>query len=215
MVDATKTYEEMSALRDAPMTLARLTGIFLQAVRCHFSDTSRLYIPMLRDLVWIPSEDPALSDTTSKISIEPEYMLDMKNAMKRPFITVHRGGINSQSLGIGGGSYQSPAAAATTGAVTYHRMRTGTMSVGAISSYAKQAELLVDELDRYFQDFVPHWRRQFQLTKLDVVQIGDVKPTKENKQVFRADITMQYAYQHVWSLTPQAPELGNVSLSVV
>jgi len=214
-VDSTDS-DGSGSLRDAPMTLSRLTGAFLQAVRYHFIDEDRIYIPALRDLVWLPDpEDAALSSTESKISIEPEFRFDIKNAMNRPYVTIHRGPLQSKNLGIGGGAFQSPSTAETTGATSYHRERVGQIIVSAKSNHGMQVELLVDELDRYFQDFHPHWRRTFQMSRVEVAGIGDVQPMQENKKIFKADINIQYGYQHVWSLTPQSPKLGNVSLQVL
>jgi hypothetical protein len=194
-------------------------GLIVDFLRRHFSGDARrrewggveedftynVVASELRGRLWKNLDE-------SSILIESVRRWDPTQTGKRPALLVGRGAFQKKKFLIGD---RRQADFSLSGASDYSVLWVGSCSVFAVSPSPGEVELLADEALQALDHFAPVVRQWFsQLLAWEVVEVGPVSRLEEARWAFAAPISVGWAMVDSWRLTPQAPLLRKVQLTV-
>lgn len=187
-----------------------MTGLFVQLLRQAFAAAQLIEEPMLRGgpspPVWTP--DPL----TSGLAVESATTWKPQLSMARPALVVRRNGWQVTRLGIG--DRLQGYAEDIQGDEHYSTFLQGSHTVFAIGDEL-QPEVLAAEVYRGMIQFGPVVRRYFNLHRFVVAEIGPMGRLQEAEGSYAVPVTVAYAFEDGWRVTPQSPYLQHITLSSI
>lgn len=197
-----------------------LTGILLWVLRNHFSSALDIVDESLKSYVWTSATE------TTKIAIEPitKWPGDPTQALgRRPAIYVKRNSYRRAKLGIGDkyqfGSNLSVDTETGLGHTTYQRgsmygvALEGTYTVFCIGGTGAEAESVGTEAFFELVEFAPIIRRDFDLARFEIVEMGALAKLEEAKEHWVVPINVSTVFYHDWELTQQMAIFSGVKLT--
>lgn len=187
-----------------------MTGALVGWLRNHFSRAQNLEDRGLAlsstEMVW--SSQPE----TSTIAIESYTRFDPSLVESRPALIVKRNAWKHVRLGIDNRllGYDTP-----DGSQDYHNLWQGSHTVFVIAREGGECEKLATEVYRELNQFAPLMREVLKLHRLEMVDLGDMGRLEEASENFVVPITIAYAAQESWKLSPQSPPLRRVYLNAM
>ena len=180
-----------------------MTGFFREWFKHHFADVSNIEARQLRGLLW--SAMPA-----TKILVESITQWKPENTEKRPAIIIKRNDWSVQRVGI---DDRLMGSVPLTGERYYATYLTGTHTLFCLAGSGTQAEILAGEVYREMIQFGPVIRHELDLMRFAVAGVGGLFELEEARQNYAVPVTVTYAVEERWQLTPYAPTLKKVVLS--
>lgn len=184
-----------------------LTGAFVQWLRQHFVAASNLEDPDLAkpgtEFVW--TQDPL----TRRISIESYTRWDADLVENRPALIVKRNGWQHQRLAIDNRyhGFVNPA-----GSRDYSCSWLGSHTVFVISGEGAECEKLAAEVYRELNQFAPLMRKELDLLRLEVTEVGELSLLEEASENFVVPIVIAYGFTESWTLRPSAAPLRKAEI---
>ena len=198
-----------------------MTGALLWILRRHFANVDYIQDSMLKQYVW--SKDA----TSSQIMIEPITKwpgAPTQTTQLRPALYVKRNTYGRIKLGIGdrympGGkpvvdnSGELSDNALNSGS-KFEVIIAGSHTVFCLGGTGAEAESIGTEVFFELLEFTPLIRRDLDLNKFQVMEMGSVSKLEESKEHWAVPVVVTYMFNHVWELKQDAPILKGVSLIV-
>lgn len=199
-----------------------MTGALLWILRRHFANADYIQEPVLKDYTWNKDATKAqiMIESITKWQGAPTQTMQM-----RPAIFVKRNTYGRVKLGIGDryqGSGVKPEVdnegqlsdnAVNSGA-KFEVIVAGSHTVFCIGGTGAEAEAVGTEVFFELLEFTPLIRRDLDLNKFQVMEMGSVSKLEESKEHWAVPVVVTYAFNHVWTLKQDAPLLKSVSLTV-
>jgi hypothetical protein len=199
-----------------------LSGALLWILRYHFAQASNIVDKDLKEYIWTSAVE------TSKITIEPVTKWNGPNTQavqSRPAIYVKRNTYGKMKLGIGD-KYQlgsntrvdnsNPVRNNTfdTG-TSYGAVIAGSHTIFCLSATGADAEAVGTEVFYELLEFSPLIRRDLDLHKFEVMEVGSIAKLEESNEHWLVPVTVNYMFAHDWVLSKDALPLKSMSLSSV
>lgn len=188
-------FGEICALMPRPQLV---TGLLVQWLRLHFSESPNIEDPALRDTLW------ALDITQTGMAIDSVFRWNPQLTEKRPGIFIKRGpwkilryGIDDRMM-IGG---------APSGNYRYNTFTQGSHVIFCVANKPAETELLGTETYRELMMFAPVARKQYGFMRFVVTDVGELSLLEESAEHFVVPITVSYGCQNMWEVAPNAPKL--------
>lgn len=197
-----------------------ITGLLLWIIRRHFSNAQWIVDPQLKQYVW--SKEP----TESKIMVEsiaqwpgaPTQTMQM-----RPAVFVKRNTYGRVKMGIGD-RYQGIKAGVDISAdiednafdagTRFEVLIAGSHTVYCLGGTGAEAETVGTEVFFELLEFTPLIRRDLGFNKFQVMEMAGISKLEESKEHWVVPVSVTYAFNHVWTLTEDAPRLKGITLTV-
>ena len=169
-----------------------LQGLFRDILIRHFSEANHIEMPDLRKLIW--REDPPTG-----ILIESVQRWRGDLTEKRPAILIKRNAFKNLRAVIGDltGTDEE-------GTDNYVTFWVGSHTLFCIHGTGASVDILATEVQRELTQFAPVYVKLLGLHKFQVTQVGEISELEEATENFVVPITVGWAYEETWSLTPEA-----------
>jgi hypothetical protein len=216
--------QEASSICTMQHPAKALTGVFVQMLRHHFADASRLeyngensftseeHDQTMRELegyVWLPDRG------STKIQIDSVFRLNLEDIERRPALYVKRNELSTKKMSIGHGM-STGARKNADGSLKridgeYHSILIlGSHTTFAVGRSGAEAELLGQEVFELMLQFGPLLRSELHFQSFETVQCGEVSVLEESTTHFAVPIVVAYAFPRSWRLEKVAPFLKTV-----
>ena len=198
-----------------------MTGALLWILRRHFSNTDYIQEQALKAYTWsrTAEESKVMIESITKWQGAPTQTLQM-----RPAIFVKRNTYGRVKLGLGDkyqGSGVKPEVDnldqlsdnAVNSGSKFEVIVAGSHTVFCIGGTGAEAEAVGTEVFFELLEFTPLIRRDLDLNKFQVMEMGGVSKLEESKEHWAVPVVVTYAFNHVWTLKQDAPTLKGISLT--
>lgn len=196
--------DQVSSLCSLGMRPLLMTGFLRQNLMEHFAEKDQIEDASLKDYLWKSSAD-------SGILIESITRWKPSEAAARPALIIKRGawrverkGINDQHLGYNN----------LEGYDRYSTFMTGSHTIFCIALTGAECEKLAAEVYRYLVTFSPIIRRELNLQRFVVAEVGPLNELDESDEHFVVPVSVTYSHEDAWTLKPQAPKLKRIVLKL-
>ena len=181
-----------------------ITGLLRDILIQHFSTAANFPEVDLRRYVWQDSPKTG-------ILIESVFKYEPEIVEKRPAILIKRNAYQGNRL------VHNDLAGLTerNGQETYVYQWVGSHTLFCIQGTDAAAEILSTEVQKHLNNFAPVIRKYLGLDRFAVLEVGAVSELEEAQENYVVPVTVGWAYQDNWSLTPQALPLRRVSISTL
>lgn len=198
-----------------------MTGALLWILRRHFANTEYIQDENLKQYVWnkTPTESQIMIEAVTKWPGAPTQTLQL-----RPAIYVKRNTYGRVKLGIGdkympGGkpvvdNLNQLSDNAIDSGSQFEVIIAGSHTVFCLGGTGAEAEAVGTEVFFELMEFTPLIRRDLDLNKFQVMDMGGVSKLEESKEHWAVPVVITYAFNHKWTLKQNAPKLKGVSLTV-
>jgi hypothetical protein len=183
-----------------------MTGLFRDILARHFYSASTIEEPDLRHMIW-------REDESTSILIESVHRWRPETTEHRPGVLIKRNAYQNQRRGIGDRRQGAPAD--QYGDDHFVTFWVGSHTLFCVGGSGAQAELLGTEVQREITQFGPAVREVTGLLRLQVTQVGAVAELEEAQENWVVPVTVGYAYEERWKVSPRALKLSRVSLSLL
>lgn len=185
-----------------------MTGVMLWLLRSHFADPQNIVNPAIKDFVYRPNE-------TTGITIEPSLAWDPTQVEARPAVYVRRNAWkpNDGMMSIAN-KYQSrgPSTNTIDNGDRYEIMLTGSHTLFCVGRRGAEVEELGAEVFLRMVEFAPIIRKDFNLHKFAVDEMGESAKLEESSEHFAVPIRVGYAFAHGWLLKVLGPYMKSISV---
>jgi len=187
----------------SPTPLA-VTGIFVQWMRNHFSDSANIDLNILKESVWTNDI------STSAIIIDSVFRWKPDTTEFRPGIFVKRNPWKILRYGIDDRKMMGVNDGTCTRA--YNTMFQGSHTLFCIAGESGEVELLATEVYHELIQFGPRARKHFNFLRFVVSDIGEPAILEEATENFVVPIVVSYGGQYTWTICP--PSIQELSLGL-
>lgn len=177
--------------------LRTLDRFFLSVLKYHFSLSSRIVIPELRQYVYT-------DDHNSKIRIVMNTVWDPTNEGSKPAIIVKRGVQQSQRQVIGD---KGESDSIIDNITSYAKFIHGSHRIMCIGGSDGQTEDLAKEVFFLFTCLSPIFRDILPFHDIQTAEIGELGVIEDTGHALAVPITVSYAYEYGWKIRTIAPTL--------
>ena len=197
-----------------------MTGALLWILRRHFANANYIQDSMLKQFIW------NRTSTDSQIMIEAITKwpgAPTQTMQSRPAIYVKRNTYSRVKLGIGDRYMQGGKSAVdnlgllsdTTldSGAAFEVIVAGSHTVFCIGGTGAEAESVGTEVFFELLEFTPLIRRDLDLNKFQVMEMGGVSKLEESKEHWVVPVVVTYMFNHTWTLKEDAPKLKGISLT--
>lgn len=191
-----------------------MTGFLRAFLTDHFCDPENTDDERIRRRLtdigaWKPSETrPGEETQKGGILIEPLTKWVPTESMQRQSLIIKRNSWNWDRVIIG----DSDGDEFETGTETFMGFWRGSHTVFAIAQHGAEAEILATEVMRFMQRFGPAIVEQMNLHRFVPVGMDELHQIEEVADHYVVPVTVAYAAEERWSLTPWAPRLKRFTL---
>ena len=193
------------ALCRSPFKPNVITGLFQLWLTQHYANANNIQQASLKARVW--NSDPELS----QIQILPLFDYRPNETEQRPALIIKRQelkfiryGIDNRWMGSGGKDG---------GTRIYEALMQGSHTVFCIAGESGEAEDLAYETYQELMKFAPVVREWVNLTRIQLVGVGEVSKLEEATENFIVPIDIAYSFPEKWELlTLDAPILTEIRL---
>ena len=175
-----------------------MTGMLVQELRDHFSQSDRIDHTNLREYLWRVQTD------RSKIVIESMTRWNPSLTSMRPAVLIRRNSWQTMRLGIGDKMLMQND---LDGWDRYSLLMCGSHTIFCLAREPGECETLATEVYRQLLEFGPILRDHLMLMKFIVTEIGQMAPVTESREHFGVPITVAYAHNQSWTVRKHTPRL--------
>jgi hypothetical protein len=205
-----------------------LTGIILWVLRRHFSKESYIQNASLQGYIWAAqpantnaqvSGSDILIESVEKVAGQPEQYVQ-----QRPALLVKRNRLAPTKLGFGDRYMRASQPGldcrrsckdyALDTDDRYEVLLVGSHTVFCVAGTGGEAEALGTESFFELVEFTQLIRKDMDLSRFQIQELGAVAKLEESKEHFVVPIVAMYSYFHTWHLKLEAPEMKGFGLSV-
>lgn len=194
--------ERASSLCSLGMRPLLMTGFLRQLLMEHFAEKDQIEDRSLEDYLWTSGVD-------SNILIESITRWTPDQAGSRPALIIKRNGWRVDRRGINDQLMGTPS---IDGFEQYATFMTGSHTIFCLTIAAGECEKLAAEVYRHLVSFSSYIRRELDLHRFAVAEIGPLSKVEESKGHYTVPITVTYAHEEAWTIKPHAPKLKRVVL---
>jgi hypothetical protein len=180
-----------------------ISGWFRDILIKHFQSGQHEH-PELANLIWGDTE-------RTSILIEPHTKWTPEMTSRRPAVIIKRNGFENVRMGIEDRMQSNPSIGAPEHYITFW---TGSTTMFCIGETGAQAEVLGTEVQRKLTQFAPIIRKTLGLHRLRVLNVGEVHELEEYSDNYVVPVTAGYTFEESWEVTPEAPFISKISLSL-
>jgi len=199
--------EKVSSICSLGMRPLLMTGFLRQVLMEHFAEKRQIEDPSLQEYLWTSGAD-------SSILIESITRWTPESAGARPALIIKRNGwrverrgINDQLMGVG--ISQDPD---EVGNSFYTTFMHGSHTIFCLALSGGECEKLAAEVYRHLITFTPVIRRELNLHRFLVTEVGPLSGLDESEHHYAVPITVAYAHEESWTIQPHAPKLKRIVL---
>lgn len=176
-----------------------VTGLLIQWMRIHFSNSLNIENPFLHEYLWDPNIE------TTKIVIDSIYRFNAAQSEYRPGIFIKRAPWKIIRYGIDDRKMprrdkQIPICCEAV--EEYNTMCQGSHVLFCVAGESAEAEILATEVYRELMQIGPVFRRRFNFLRFVVSDIGEISLLEEATENFVVPITVSYGAQDIWRICP-------------
>lgn len=198
----------VSALCSYGMRAHVMTGFLRQLLIGHFSDPKNIEEPRIRKHIeaigaWAPVDDEL---THNGIVIESITRWLPQAADKRPAVIIKRNDWSWLKQGIGDLAQEN----LYTGNMTYSGLWRGSHTLFCLAQNGAEVEFLTTEVVKFLLTFSQTIRRELNLHKFQLENVGGVREVDEVTKGYAAPVTVAYVSEESWSVQPSAPRLKRI-----
>jgi hypothetical protein len=194
------TISKLCSMRMRPQVM---TAFMTELFRWHFADPNNIEDSSLRDVIWRKDVEER------RIGIMPISKYDPQNVERRPSIVIRRNGWRVVRLGI---DDRLMGLINMDGFERYTTFMQGSHTLFCLAGEGAEAEILAAEVFRNLIQFGPLLRRNLDLMRFAVVDVGQLHEIEESSENFAVPVTVAYAHQDTWMLRQSSPRLKKFSL---
>ncbi len=178
-----------------------MTGTLRDIVIQHFQEDNIEEVA-LRNLIWRPGD-------TTGILVETAHRWKPQTAGKMPAVVIKRNTCANRRVGV-----NDKVRTDTRAEEHFATYWAGSHTLFCIGTEGAQVELLATEVTRELLQFGPLLRRDLDLVRFQVNEMGPVSELAESNEHFVVPVTVGYVYEERWSIRKQAPKLS-IHLSIL
>lgn len=179
-------------------------------LRQYFQSHPEYAMHGIRDLIWQPDNRSSGGENRpGTIRIDLAGAWTPSRADSVPAILVRRNDVGSVQLGIGDVN-QFPATDVLGGTNTYTRAWVGSLTILCLSQLPRQLDLMAISVADHLQQFSKQLAKALNLKKVQVQQIGAIKPLREHPAILAAPVTVDYGLIETWVVRPEMRRLDKV-----
>jgi hypothetical protein len=170
----------------------------------HFAEKRQIEDPSLQEYLWTSGAD-------SSILIESITRWTPERAGARPALIIKRNGWRVERRGINdelgiNSSYDD------VGNSHYATFMTGSHTIFCLALSGGECEKLAAEVYRHLITFAPVIRRELNLHRFVLTEVGPLSGLDESEEHYAVPITVTYAHEESWTIQPHAPKLKRIVL---
>lgn len=182
---------------------ALMTGVLRDILIRHFQE-NLIETHELRQLIW-------QNNANTSILIESIHKWTPQTTEHRPAVIIKRNAFTNQRASFEDrmlGGFED-------GTDQFVTFWAGSHTLFCLGSTGAQCELLATEVQHELTEFGPVIRRTLDLQRFQVVSIGAISKLEESAETFVVPVTVGCAFTENWIVKPHAPELTQISLSIL
>jgi hypothetical protein len=207
--------ERISAIDECPALVFAgfyLDAFILNLLRLFYAERPLDRFPGARHLYYVPDiRSGGATDDPDSMVIDMWSQWNPSRTGSAPGIFVRRGKMGSTRIGIAD-KHQSPTPTHNNSVTTHTRVWTGSVTVWCLSRVERECSLLALQTADYLQGFAQEIATQIKVQRLEVRQISDVKPLREQPTFLASAVLIEYGFFLTWGTYPIAPRLNSVTL---
>lgn len=197
--------EKASSVCSLGMRPLLMTGFLRQVLMEHFAEKDHIEDRSLHDYLWT-------SDAGSDILVESITRWNPEQAGARPALIIKRNGWRVERRGIdnrlmGFGSMD--------GSDAYTTFMSGSHTIFCLSLAGGECEKLAAEVYRHLVSFSSYIRRELDLHRFAVTEVGPLSELEESEEHYAVPISIAYTHEESWTVIPHAPKLKRVVLQTL
>lgn len=186
-----------------------MTGLLVEWLRQHFVSTDSIENDGLKqpgnEFVWSDASD-------SPLVIESASNFEVSKLERRPALLVKRTAWHPQKISIANAYH---GIIQPDGSRQYILFCVGGHTIFCLAGEGGEAEKLAGEVAFELLRFAPLLRRMLDLKQLALAEVGDLGRLEEATENYVVPITVSYAFEDSWKITPQdAPSLHKANWSI-
>ncbi len=189
--DTSVDFSTLSDLCEVMPQPLLMTGVFIQWMRMHFSEESRINLTMMKDYIWTSDID------TTELVVDSVFKFNPAQTEARPGLFIKRNPWQVLRLGI---DNRKMPATNWEHWPQYIQGYQGSHTIFCIGGESAEVELLATEVYRELVMSGPRARSTFNLLKFQVTEIGEPAILEEATENFVVPVVVSYAGQDVWQI---------------
>lgn len=194
--------ERASSLCSLGMRPLLMTGFLRQLLMEHFAEKDQIEDRSLEDYLWT-------SGASSNILIESITRWTPDQAGGRPALIIKRNGWRVERRGINDQIMGIPS---IDGFDNYATFMSGSHTIFCLARAGAECEKLAAEVYRHLVAFSSYIRRELDLHRFAVAEIGPLSGLEESAGHYAVALTISYAHEETWTIKPHAPKLKRIVL---
>jgi len=184
-----------------------MTGLFVALLREHYADANNIEHEVFRDRLYRRVPDP----NATGILIEDSNVWTPGRTQKRPAIVVKRNAWEHMKRF----TLDSLSGTSEDGWPQYTKLWRGSHTIFCISPEGGECETLVAETYRFLMHLGPVFRREFNLLKFELMQVGPLSMLEETSKHWTVPITVAYGWSETWIIRQHQPFTHDLRLSEI
>jgi len=171
-------------------------------LREYFSDSNNIHAESLKNNLWT-------NEPSTGIYIEIASIWEPVAEDRRPAIIISRGEYKLPKIAM-----SDHIASTALGNKTHIRVWTGGSKVICLSRSAIEAEILADEVFRFFMTHSHNIRSRFGLLAFDPVTVSELSRAKKLNNYYEIVISIMYSWSESWFLLKDDNLLQDINISL-
>jgi hypothetical protein len=191
----------------------QLDRFILNLLRVFYAQQPLQRFPHCRHLYYKPGiREGAQADDPDSMRIDMWSQWNPSRVGSAAAILVRRGRLGSSRIAIAD-KHQSPTTLGAGLDTQFTRVWAGSIAIWSLARSEPESSLLAVQTADYLQGFAPQIAKKTGIQKIEVRDVSDVKPLREQPAFLATAVIIEYGFFLTWNVQSGAPRLNQITLS--